>query len=137
MFNGITLSTSDWLGLVGLVLGLIGAYLALISIKKRKLVYCLNPVRTRVVTSGQATDLKVVFRNEPLGDTDVSAVQLEIWNAGNESIWEANVLEDVVIFTNPIVRILEASIRKQSRDVVKFTVSNSPEMEAMGKVGVS
>ncbi len=104
-----------WVGLlVGLVGIAVGLYFGLISRRRRELLFSVNPVRTKVVTSGQATDLKVLYRDESLGDIDITAVQLAIWNAGYESIKKGHVRKEIVVTTNPQVRILEASVRTGS-----------------------
>lgn len=104
---------------------------------ERELVYAVNPIRTTVVTAGQATELAVVHRGEPLGDIDITAAQVAIWNAGEQSIRQENVLQDIVIFTVPSVPILEASIRERSRDVSGFRLVATPESLAFGIVPVS
>jgi len=104
---------------------------------ERELVYAVNPVRTAVVTAGQATELAVFHEGEPLGSVDVTAAQVAIWNAGKQSIREENILEDVVICTDPPVPILEVAIRQCSREVVDFTLIETPELLASGRVPVS
>jgi len=104
---------------------------------ERELVYAINPVRTAVVTAGQASGLAVLHEGEPLGSVDVTAVQVAIWNAGKQSIRHENILEDVVIVTNPPVQILEASIRHHSREVTGFTLIETPGILTSGRLPVS
>ena len=126
-----------WVGLlVGLVGIAVGLYFGLISRRRRKLLFSVNPVRTKVVTSGQATDLKVLYRDESLGDIDITAVQLAIWNAGYESIKKGHVRKEIVVTTNPQVRILEASVRTGSPDT-GFNLLDSTDSKAKGRVPVS
>ena len=84
------MSDIGWFGWVGFLIGLlgiaIGIYFGLVSRRRRELVFSVNPVRTKVVTSGQATDLKVLYLDEPLGDIDIAAVQLAVWNAGKKAL---------------------------------------------------
>jgi hypothetical protein len=94
-------------------------------------------MRTTVVTAGQASELAVLYKGEPLGNVDVTTAQVAIWNAGKQSIRGENILEDVVIFTDPPVPILEASIRQRSREVTGFTLADIPESLASGSVPVS
>jgi len=133
--------SNPWFGLVGLLIGVVGVALAvffyLSSQTERELVYAVNPVRTAVVTAGRATELAVLHRGQPLGDVDVTAAQVAIWNAGTQSIRQENVLQDIVIFTVPSVPILEVSIRERSRDVTGFALVETPEWLAQGIVPVS
>lgn len=130
-----------WLGLlVGLIGTAVGVYFGLASRRKRELRFSVNLIRTTVVTSGQATDLKVLYKDEPLGDVDITAVQLAIWNAGKESIEKSDILGEtpVTIITNPAVRILEAIVRNQTRErVVRFTLLDSPDSKAEGRLPIS
>ena len=126
-----------WVGLlVGLVGIAVGLYFGLISRRRRELLFSVNPVRTKVVTSGQATDLKVSYRDEPLGDTDVTAVQLAIWNAGYESIKKEHIRKEIVVTTEPQVRILEASVRTES-PYTGFKLLDSTDSKVKGRVPVS
>ncbi len=133
--------SNPWFGLAGLLIGVVGVALAVsfhISTQmERELVYAVNPVRTAVVTTGQATELTVLHRGGPLGDVDVTAAQIAIWNAGEQSIRQEDILQDIVIFTVPSVPILEASIRERSRDVTGFRLVTTPESLASGIVLVS
>lgn len=115
----------------------LAVFFGLSSQAERELVYAVNPVRTAVVTAGQASELAVFHEGEPLGSVDVTAAQVAIWNAGGQSIREENVLENVVICTDPPVQILEASIRQCSREVTGFTLVETPELLASGRVPVS
>lgn len=132
---------SHWFGVAGVLVGVAGVILAaffyLSSQTERELVYAVNPVRATVVTAGQASELAVFHEGEPLGNVDVTAAQVAIWNAGKQSIREENILEDVVICTDPPVPILEVSIRQCSREVTGFTLVEAPESLASGKVPVS
>jgi hypothetical protein len=112
-------------GVLGLILSV---YFYIQSEKKRDLAYYVNPAQAVVVQTGESSNLHVFFGNhEPSHEltSDVTAAQIAIWNEGNESIRPDNVLKQVVIRTNPSVPILEASIRKKSRDVVNVTLDQS------------
>ena len=103
-------------------------YFYIQSDKKRDLASYVNPAQAVVVKTGESSNLHVFFGNhEPSHEltSDVTAAQIAIWNEGNESIRPDNVLKQVVIRTNPSVPILEASIRKKSRDVVDLLPENS------------
>ena len=106
--------------------------------KERDLVYAVNPVQTKIVTQGQARELEVLHKGEKLGDIDIAAVQVAIWNAGGESIRATNVLKEVVIRTHDGVPILEATVVKYSRDVevTGLGIVDDPEEMSKGRVRV-
>lgn len=106
--------------------------------KERDLVYAVNPVQTQIVTQGQARELEVLHKGEKLGDVDITAVQVAIWNAGGESIRATNVLKEVVIWTHDGVPVLEATAVKQSRDieVTGLGIVADPEELRKGRVHV-
>ena len=128
------------LNIIAILVGLFGVavaiYFGLASRKQRELVFSVNPIRTRVVSSRQATELSVSYQNEPLGNVDITAVQLAIWNAGNESIKAEHIRKEIIVTTNPPVRILEASVRKVSPDT-GFNLSDSTDSKAEGRVPLS
>jgi hypothetical protein len=119
---------------------LISSYFWLITRKKRKLVYAVNPVKTSVVVSGQTHDLDVYYNSVSLGNVDITAVQIAVWNAGNETIGrdgyrDRGGVPTLVITENSTklpVKILEATVRNQyPSDVVDFKV-NSEECWVKG-----
>ncbi|MGA3211615.1 MAG: hypothetical protein ABSD20_09925 [Terriglobales bacterium] len=138
-----------WLGLVGALASIVALPLAVYlyeqSIRSRELVYSVNPVRTVVVQAGEMSRLHVLFSDETQSDfcksgselsvKNVTAAQIAIWNEGKESIRPGNLLEPIVIHTTPPVPILEATIRKQSRDVIHLLLDQSRSRE--GILGVS
>lgn len=128
--------------LIFAVLGIVLAVVIPIVVSKasnreRDLVYAVNPVYTRIVTAGQASNLEVRYGGVSLGDANVTAVQIAIWNKGKESIRPENVLENIVIYTDPPSPILGADIRTQSRAVVQFTLPDSSDSLAKGELQVS
>lgn len=108
-------------GVIGTLASVIGVVLAIYfyfnGAQHREFVYMVNPARAIVVKSGQASKLKVLFGSEELHG-DITAAQFAFWNQGKESIRNTNILETVMIVAEPSVPILEATVRKQSRDVV-------------------
>lgn len=122
-----------------LVAIILPTYFYFSSQAEHELVYAVNPVRTAVVTVGQATELTVLYKGEPLGNKNVTAAQVAIWNAGKRSIWKDDILGDgeVVIFADPPIPILEASIRQHSREITEFTLFATSDSLASGRVAVS
>ena len=125
-------------GIVGTAASIVGVFLAVYfyfgSVSYPELVYFVNPVHTIVVKQGTASRLGVVFDGHPLTQ-DVTASQVAIWNRGHQVIRRAAILQAVTITTEPRVPILEATIRKTSRDVVGFDLGRTRFAE--GEVPVS
>ncbi len=109
-----------------------------VSQEESKLVYVVNPVKTKIVTGQQTKELEILYRGEKLGDVDITAVQVAIWNAGDKSIRMENVIKEVVICTGGDVPVLEASVVKYQRDVdvTGFTLVDSSEQRSRGRVPV-
>lgn len=130
-----------------LIAGLAVAVIALIvmivlffvSQTERELVYAVNPVKTRIVTTGQATGLEISYKGLEIGNSNVTAAQVAIWNSGDESIRKENVLKEVTIYTDPPSKILEALIVKSNREleITNFSLLASSELMENGKLAVS
>lgn len=110
-----------------------------VSQSEGNLVYAINPVRTRIVTLGQTSGLEVRLRGIDLGPVDITATQIAIWNAGDASIRRYNILRTVEIYTDPSVRILEASIVSSSRDldITDIALEESPDLWNKGVIPLS
>jgi hypothetical protein len=119
---------NPWVGIAGSVASLVGVLLAVYfydaSIRYPELVYYVSPARAVVVKQGTASRLAVSFDGRPIAQ-DATAVQLAIWNRGKEPIRHAAVLQPLVIRTDGKTPILEATIRRKSRDVVQLEVNQS------------
>ena len=122
--------------LLGLIISII---LPLVLQAEMELVYAVNPVKTEVVSMGKATGLEVRYNGAELGDVDITATQVAIWNSGDESIRKENILKEVVIYTDPPVRILEAYIVKVHREleVTNLNILKSDKLMDNGKICVS
>ena len=130
--------SNPWVGIVGTAAGIVGVFLTVFfylrSASYPELVYLVSPVRTIVVKQGTTSRLGIVFDGRPLTQ-DVTASQVAIWNRGRQAIRRAAILQGVTITTEPRVPILEATIRKTSRDVVGFDLDRTRLAE--GEVPVS
>jgi len=111
----------------------LSVYFYLQNNKKPDLVYYVNPAQAVVVKTGEASSLQVLFGGQEL-KSDVTAAQVAVWNRGNDSVRPERVLEQIVIRTDPPTPILEASVRKKSRDVVNLSLDQSKLN--LGEVGV-
>lgn len=106
-------------GSVASVLGVIVAfYFYFDSQDYRELRYFVHPARAVVIKAGETSRLSITLDEKPV-KRDVSAVQIAFWNEGDKSIRRENVLHPLIIRTGPEFPILEAEIRKKSREVIE------------------
>jgi hypothetical protein len=126
---------------VGFVLGITASLVAaiifyvLVESRSRELSLYVNPTKTTIVKSGQSSDLHVVYKGQSIS-TDVTALQVAIWNAGKESIRPEHVISPTVtLATSPRVPILEARIRHVSRPVINIALDTAHLAD--GSIGVS
>lgn len=114
--------------MMGLAVGVAGIMATLmvflLSRRGRELTYWVEPNRAQIVSGDRPSALMVRYKNTEITEP-VTAAQVVIWNAGNSSIRAENVLSAVSIVTRPRVRILAASVRRQSREVVGFRLDDS------------
>lgn len=122
--------------LLGLIISIILPFMLQAEVE---LVYAVSPVKTEVGSMGKATGLEVRYNGAELGDVDITATQVAIWNAGDKSIRKENILKEVVIYTDPPVKILEASIVKAHREleVTNLNILESDKLMDNGKICVS
>ena len=125
-------------GMVTLVLAAISIVLNIVFglpvLRSRELSLYVNPTKSTVVKSGQSSDLHVLYKGQSIS-TDVTALQVAIWNQGKESIRPENILAPVVLSTSPKVPILEARIRHIGRPVSQIDLDTTHLAD--GRVGVS
>jgi hypothetical protein len=115
--------------------GLIGYFVAIWAEKKRELTYQVNPTRAVIVKAGEASALQVSHGGRPV-TTDVSAVQVQVWNEGRESIRQNNMHEPLIISTADGTPILEATVRQQNRPtIVRLALDDAQKDQ--GRIGVS
>jgi hypothetical protein len=115
-------------GFVGSVASLIGlglaVYFYLESRAYRELRYFVNPARAVVVHAGQTSRLAITL-DGALVKHDISAAQVAFWNEGRSAIKPDNMLRQLVVKTSSTAPIIDATIRKKSRDVVKIELDKS------------
>jgi hypothetical protein len=125
-------------GIIGTAASLIGVLLAIYFYlrgkRTRKLIYHVNSAKAIVVQAGQASRLKVSF-DQKLIKSDITATQIAFWNRGNQSIKPNDVLKPIVISTENGVPILEANIRKTSREIIDIKLNE--EENPGGRLGIS
>ncbi len=102
--------------------------------ENRELCLYVNPTKTSIVKSGQTSSLSISFKGEKI-TSDITAIQVVIWNRGEKSIRGNNILSPIVLDTND-VPILEAKVIKESREsIVGIKLDKSDRGE--GKIGIS
>jgi hypothetical protein len=108
-------------GIIGSLASMAGLILAvyfyLQSTRHRELTYLVHPAKAIVVKAGQTSRLSVTLDGKIL-DRDITAAQIAFWNNGNEPIRAEHVLRSFVIRTEGGIPIVDARVRKRSRDVV-------------------
>jgi len=124
-------------GMLGSIASIVGVGLAVLfyveSKEVRHLIYYAHPAKATLVHSGLASGLEVTFNKKPI-TTDVTAVQVAIWNDGELPIKKDNVLESVTLSTKPPVPILEASIRTISRRLIKLQLDQAQREEGRVRI---
>lgn len=115
-------------GIAGSIASIIGIILSLYffvaSREKPELTYFVHPAKAAVVRTGQTSRLSVKFDGQDLM-SDVTAAQVAFWNAGSKPIRTNTILSPLVIRTANKGRILEAKLRKTSRDVTQIVLDSS------------
>ena len=91
---------------------------------KRELKYYCHPVKATVVKAGQTSALEIIWKNEKI-DSDVTAVQVAIWNNGKESIKRDDILKTITLYTEPKTPIIDAVVRKRTREVIDLSIDRS------------
>lgn len=117
------------IGFIGTLASVIGIPLCLVlfflSQQDRDVRYAVSSTPTTIVKAGQTSNLKVQFNNREL-TSDVSSIQIAIWNAGKESVRRENILSETLsLRLEPATTVLEARVKKMTRDLVAFQVGTS------------
>jgi len=96
-------------------------YFYFMSVARHELTYYINPAKAIVAKSGVLSKLSVSFDGVPI-TSDIAVAQIALWNTGKMSIREGDVLQPVIISTENNTPILDAVIRKTSRDVIHLSL---------------
>ncbi len=125
------LSRHPLLGLWGLIVGVASLVVSVVlffeSQKERAICYTVSASPTTIVRAGQSSDLRVHFKDKEL-TSDVSSIQILVWNNGKESVKRENILSPVSLALSPRDAILEARVKKTTRGLVGFQIdgANAP-----------
>ena len=124
----LTFFSKPAVGIAGSIASIIGIVLSIyffsVSREKPELTYFVHPAKAAVLRIGQTSQLSVRFNGQDLAE-NVTATQIAFWNAGNKAIRASSILSPLVIKTGNKARILEAKLRKTSRDVVHIAIDSS------------
>jgi hypothetical protein len=125
-------------GFLGTLVGVVGLclswFLYVKGEQKRDLTTIVHPIKTTIVRAGQVpAPLRMTFRATNFV-RDITAAQIAVWNQGNLAIEKADILQPITIATSNDVPILDATLRKVSRDVTHVTLITNNL--AAGKLGV-
>ena len=85
------------------------------------LTFSTNPVKLEIVSARQTTKLSVSYEGRAVNN-DITTTQVAIWNQGKTPIRRSDILKLIVIYTEPETPVLEATLRKTSRDFINFGV---------------
>lgn len=122
-------------GTIGTVAGLVlTIVLYLQGQRYPELVYVTHP--TPVVLAQPGGQLKVEFKGQAV-EADVLAIQIALWNQGKAPIRPEHVLTPLEVRLHPPVRVLEATVSKQSRDVVGLQITETTDLYQQGRVPVT
>jgi ABC-type glycerol-3-phosphate transport system permease component len=125
-------------GVIGSLASVAGVVLALYfyaqSERRRELTYMVYPAKTIVLKAGQTSRLSITLDNNKF-DHDVTAAQIAFWNSGNEPIRREQILKPFIIRTGHTVPIIEARLRKRTREVVDINLGTA--RIGSGEVSVS
>lgn len=131
-------SSNPLVGIASLIVGLSGTaiavYFGLGANIYPDLVYAVGSSRAIVMQVGQTSDLVCTHRGKSV-ETDVTAVQVYVWNNGKKAMKKAGILEPLVIHTEDNTPILEAKLRYRTRDVTNL--ERNDERRQSGEIEVT
>lgn len=120
------------------VVGVVGTIASVISIPLAVWFYCRSvptrelavvepPVRSVFVNRDAPAALEVRANGAPVIQKDVFAVQLAIWNRGNQSIRPENVLEPLTFVPQGGTKVLDAQVLRRTRDICGIGLQVLPD----------
>lgn len=132
--NNMSRKKSDWLGILGLIIGLIGLgssyYFYKLSIKEREPILLEESFRPLLVEAESLNKypLKIVDANGRAIRKDISSIRLYFWNNGGESIKKSDILKQIQIeLSANDIQIIDTRILASSRpEIVQPKVNVTP-----------
>ena len=134
----VTFFSNPIVGIIGSLASIIGVFLAIYFYIEGKafpdLTYAVHPAKALVTRAGQSSKLITSYDGKII-NTDITVAQIALWNRGKLPIKKNNILKPVVLYTTGNTPILEASIRKVSRDVTNLSLETDQLQE--GRLTIS
>lgn len=121
-----------WSSIIGLPLAI---YFYVQTLASRDLQFYINPARAVVAKADSTSRLTLAIDGTPV-DQDLSAVQIQFWNEGKIPIRMDSMLKPLRIKTVGNAPIIEAVVRKRSRDVTGIAIDSSAAA-AKGEITLS
>jgi hypothetical protein len=120
---------SPTLNVVSFALGLLGIVLAIFFYVHgkvdRSVAYHVEPARNIIINRELSIGEKisVLYKDQKLNGASVIAVQCQVWNAGNSSLWPTNILAPLRLKLGPGAELLDISVIRQTRPSVEHMVA--------------
>lgn len=123
--------THPAVGLIGTVASIISIPLAfwfyVKTVPSRELAVVEPPIRSVFLNRDAPATLEVRLNGAQVQRKDVFAVQLAIWNRGNQSIRPENVLETVVFAPEEGTEVVDVTVLRKTRDVCGIAAETKPD----------
>lgn len=130
------------------IIGIVGGLASLISIplafyfyfeskEYPELTFTVHPVKAVLLQKGETSKLSATFEGKTL-DGNVTTAQVALWNNGKKAIKSDNILtnqKSILIQTENNIPILEAKVRKASRQEIQCSINS--EQISKGMIFVS
>jgi len=120
-----------WLSIFGTV-GTIGGvvlsvYFYQASQIKPLLTFGVNPLKTELQRPDYDKELGFIYKGKLVDSTNITAVQVSIWNAGTRSIRDSDVLDPFRLVMPDGAAILSVRVKKSSRPICGFELLDNQE----------
>lgn len=123
----------NWLGLIGLLLGIAGVlatiYFYELSKSERQPFLIIDPARVEILSSDRAAGVPITVLRKDGSEikSSLNAVRFYFWNNGKESIKQSNILQPIIIrIDEPQARIIDFKVLKISREVTNLQIQRNP-----------
>ncbi|HUF63281.1 MAG TPA: hypothetical protein VMN36_14495 [Verrucomicrobiales bacterium] len=120
--------------IVSIISTALAVYYGTASLKAPDITCDTYPLRTPLVRVGASSSISVHHGTDVIA-SDLTVARIAIWNKGDSAVRRGHILKPLVIKTRTAVPIVEATIQKQSRDVVNTKLDLSGI--ATGQVAVT
>lgn len=108
-------------GIIGSIASIVGTVLAIVFYlngkNERDLTYFVHPVKSTITSINDESGFSIKYKELDIKG-DVSTAQIAFWNNGDQSIRRENILKPLRFILEDNSPILEARLRKKSREIV-------------------